>query len=169
MRSLDILKSISTISSMTAGNIRLATSQDFEAILQVNATSSFQSNQRIEQISTGIKSGQCLVWEESGLISGFVIWTVNAFFHSDFIDLLVVSSSMRRLGIGRQLLRSAVHSSQNQRVWTATNTSNIPMRELLTVEGWKLSGALTGFDSGDDELVFYYDRRNTETVESFIA
>lgn len=143
---------------MVSGTIRLAESQDFEAILECNTTSSIQSNQRIEQISTGIENGQCLVWEKNGLVGGFVIWIENGFFHSDFIDLLVVSTSMRRLGIGQQLLRSAVHGSKNQRVWTSTNNSNIPMRELLSKEDWKQSGALTGLDPGDDELVFYYNK-----------
>jgi ribosomal protein S18 acetylase RimI-like enzyme len=152
-----ILDSISTISSMISGRIRVADGQDFEAILACNATSSIQNKQRIEQISVGIKGGQCLAWETDGLISGFVISTENAFFHSDFIDLVIVSTSMRRLGIGQQLLRAAAHASKNQRVWTSTNNSNIPMRGLLAEEGWKLSGALTGFDQSDDELVFYFD------------
>jgi GNAT superfamily N-acetyltransferase len=141
---------------MISGNVRRANSQDFEAILECNANSSIQNGQRIEQISTGIKDGRCLAWEKSGLTSGFVTWVENTFFHADFIDLLVVSTSMRRLGIGRQLLSSAVHSSKNHRVWTSTNNSNLPMRGLLTEEGWNLSGILTGFDAGDDELVFYF-------------
>ena len=143
---------------INAGNIRLAQEQDLEAILKCNATSSTQSAERLAQISTGVGTGRCLVWEKEGLVGGFALSAANSFFGSDFIDLLVVATSMRRLGIGRLLLSAAVQNSEKQRVWTSTNNSNISMRELLRKEGWKLSGTLTGLDLDDDELVFYFDK-----------
>ena len=143
---------------INAGNIRLAQEQDLEAILKCNATSSTQSTERLAQISIGVGTGRCLVWENEGLVGGFALSTENGFFGSDFIELVVVSTSVRRLGIGRLLLSTAIRISGNQRVWTSTNHSNIAMRELLSGEGWKLSGTLTGLDLDDDEMVFYFDK-----------
>jgi GNAT superfamily N-acetyltransferase len=143
---------------MNSGYIRRAQERDLGAILKCNSTSSTQSEERMVQISTGIENGHCLIWENEGLVDGFVLSAANSFFGSDFIDLLVVSTSMRRLGIGRLLLSAAVQISENKRVWTSTNNSNISMRELLHKEGWKLSGTLTGLDLDDDELVFYFDK-----------
>ena len=52
---------------INAGNIRLAQEQDLEAILKCNATSSTQSTERLAQISIGVGTGRCLVWENEGL------------------------------------------------------------------------------------------------------
>jgi hypothetical protein len=42
-------------------------------------------------------------------------------------------------------------------MFTSTNESNTPMRELLRSEGWSPSGVLAGLDEGDPEHVFFHD------------
>ena len=44
-------------------------------------------------------------------------------------------------------------------MFTSTNESNTPMRQLLQSEGWSPSGVLTGLDEGDPEHVFFHDAR----------
>jgi hypothetical protein len=47
-------------------------------------------------------------------------------------------------------------------VFTSSNRSNTPMRELLRQQGWQLSGELDGLDAGDPEIFFF--ARRTEPM-----
>jgi GNAT superfamily N-acetyltransferase len=91
-------------------------------------------------------------------IKGFVVTVPKVFFGHDFIELLIVDPTRRRVGLGRRLLRAAVCSAGTRRVFTSTNHSNSPMRALLECEGWSLSRELGGLDDGDPEMVYFIDR-----------
>ena len=54
-------------------------------------------------------------------------------------------------------MRAALGHASTSRVFTSTNQSNAPMRELLRSEGWTASGVLSGLDDGDPEHVFFHD------------
>jgi GNAT superfamily N-acetyltransferase len=88
---------------------------------------------------------------------GFLGVKPGHFYQRDFIDLLFVATPRRRHGVGRALMRAALHNASPPRVFTCTNESNTPMRELLRGEGWRPSGVLTGLDEGDPEHVFFHD------------
>jgi GNAT superfamily N-acetyltransferase len=102
-----------------------------------------------------------LVAVERGEVVGFVGVKPGHFFRRDFIDLLFVAAGRRREGVGRVLMRAAVRRASTSRVFTSTNESNTPMRELLRAEQWTHSGVLTGLDEGDPELVFFHDVTKT--------
>jgi GNAT superfamily N-acetyltransferase len=104
-----------------------------------------------------------LVAVERGEVVGFVGVRPGHFYRRDFIDLLLVAARRRREGVGRALLRAALRGASTFRVFTSTNESNTPMRELLRAEGWTRSGVLTGLDEGDPELVFFHDRPKTRS------
>ena len=72
-------------------------------------------------------------------------------------ELLCVSFSSRRSGVGSALLRRAVGMSSTERIFTSTNKSNAPMTGFLEKIGWRFSGELEGIDDGDPEMVYYQD------------
>lgn len=71
-----------------------------------------------------------------------------------FIPLVVVSDASRRTGVGRQLMTHLERVASAQKVFTSTNTSNLPMRQLLAQLGYQHSGTIENLDPGDPELVF---------------
>lgn len=70
------------------------------------------------------------------------------------MPLVVVSSANRRSGVGRQIVSGLEHQSSADRIFTSTNTSNSPMRHLLTNLGYQHSGMVENLDPGDPELIF---------------
>jgi hypothetical protein len=40
-------------------------------------------------------------------------------------------------------------------VFSSTNRSNAPMRDLLAKAGWQFSGELVGLDPDDPELIYF--------------
>jgi GNAT superfamily N-acetyltransferase len=109
------------------------------------------------QIQALVQGQHCLVAVESGQIAGFLVLRHGHFYGRDFIDLLYVAPPWRRHGAGRALMRAAIRHASTPRVFTSTNESNMPMRNLLHGEGWTPSGVLTGLDESDPEHVFFHN------------
>jgi GNAT superfamily N-acetyltransferase len=78
----------------------------------------------------------------------------QSFFGEWFIPLVVVSEAHRRSGVGRQIIAHLEHCASAIKVFTSTNTSNVPMRQLLTQVGYEPSGTIENLDPGDPELVY---------------
>lgn len=133
----------------------MATHADLGALFECDPRSANPDVKRRAQIELAVDRGQCIVWDNNGQVVGFIVTLPDHFFGRDFVDLLVVSESHRRQGIGRSLMRIVVKSVASAEVWTSTNESNIAMRGLLASEGWSFSGTLRSLDEGDPELVFY--------------
>jgi GNAT superfamily N-acetyltransferase len=112
---------------------------------------------RIEEIRALIRQHASLVAAEHGQVVGFLAVRPGHFYGRDFIDLLFVAPGRRRDGIGRALMRAALRHASTPRVFTSTNESNAPMRQLLGHEGWIPAGVLTGLDEDDPEHVFFHD------------
>ncbi len=112
---------------------------------------------RLEEIRALVREFASLVAVERGQIVGFLALRPGHFYNRDFIDLLFVTPRWQRQGLGRALMRAALRSASTSRVFTSTNESDTPMRELLRSEGWTPSGVLTGLDEGDPEHVFFHD------------
>jgi GNAT superfamily N-acetyltransferase len=112
---------------------------------------------RLKEIGALVREQASLVAVERGQIVGFIARKPGHFYNRDFIDLLFVAPHWRRHGLGRALIRAALQNASTSRVFTSTNESNIPMRELLRSEGWTPSGVLTGLDEGDPEHLFFHD------------
>jgi GNAT superfamily N-acetyltransferase len=112
---------------------------------------------RAGEIRALIDAGASLVAVQDGEITGFLAVRPGHFYQRDFIDLMFVAPRSRRQGTGSALLRAALRGASTPRVFTSTNESNAPMRNLLRREGWTPSGVLTGLDEGDPEHVFFHD------------
>ena len=132
---------------------------DVDAVLGVKGAPSGYSD-RASLVARRIESGDCLVSESDGVISGFLTVHRRSFFGRDFIELLTVDPAHRRQGIASDLLRTVSSSSTTSQLFISTNSSNVAMRDLLRKEQWLFSGELVGLDPGDPELVFY---RNAAT------
>jgi GNAT superfamily N-acetyltransferase len=102
-----------------------------------------------------VQSGEVIIYEYLGRLSGYAVVRSRSFFGRDFVELLAVAPHERRHGIGSLLLQRAVDWSSTDRIFTSTNQSNVAMIGLLEKEDWHFSGQLEGIDEGDPEIVFY--------------
>ena len=153
---------------MTQGQaeIRRAVADDIDGILRTDHRAADGDQDLADFLRRSLDLGECLVYLEHGAVAGFAIVKPAHFFGRDFIELLVVDTSRRRAGIGRNLLRAALAAAGTEQVFTSTNTSNQPMRSLLQAEGWSFSGELDGLDEGDPELVFYSTQRQSPPLQA---
>jgi ribosomal protein S18 acetylase RimI-like enzyme len=133
--------------------LRAAQAGDISAIVAIVP----RTPDRPAEIQALVSEQASLVAVEDGEIVGFLGVRPGHFYGRDFIDLLVVDPRCRRQGVGRALMRAALRSASTTRMFTSTNESNAPMRELLRSEGWTPSGVVTGLDDGDPEHVFFHD------------
>lgn len=140
------------------GTLREAVADDVDMLISIDPVVAAGGARRIRFIRSAVAAGTCRVLVNADAVVGFVVTTPGRFFGRDFIDLLAVHPERRRRGVGRHLLRSAVASAQTKDVFTSTNRSNHPMRQMLASEGWNFSGELTGLDEGDPELIFFIER-----------
>jgi N-acetylglutamate synthase-like GNAT family acetyltransferase len=140
--------------------IRRATTHDIEAILTLDvAITGLTFDRAREIVETSIRDSQCSVdVDGDGALIGFVALTRRHFFGRDMVRLVCVESSQRRTGVASALLVTAVRAAETSVVFSSTNESNDAMRKLFAREGWTFSGALTGIDEGDPELVFWKRR-----------
>jgi ribosomal protein S18 acetylase RimI-like enzyme len=91
---------------------------------------------------------------ETGRSAGYAVLT-RAFFHRPFVELVMVAPATRRQGIGLALVAHLVGvAPAKQNLWTSTNVSNAPMRELLAKAGFVQSGQIDNLDEGDPEVIF---------------
>ncbi|HWA63508.1 MAG TPA: GNAT family N-acetyltransferase [Caulobacteraceae bacterium] len=99
--------------------------------------------------------GLGLSWlaEEDGEAIGYALVSRH-FFARPFVDLLVVAEAHRRRGVGTALMAACEAAHDDDRMFTSTNESNQPMRALLALAGWQVSGVIENLDPGDPELVF---------------
>lgn len=136
--------------------LRKAQGQDLQALAAIDHVAAGGDQGRVDHLRAAVARHACVIHADAfGVPNGFVIVEPGGFFGHDFVDLLMVVESARRSGIGRMLLRHAVEFSGTGKIFTSTNRSNVPMRELLAVEKWHFSGELDGLDDDDPELVFW--------------
>jgi ribosomal protein S18 acetylase RimI-like enzyme len=146
------MKTLLVIDTAHMAELRAAQAEDITAIVAFGPHSP-----RPSEIEALIREQASLVAVDHGEIAGFLAVRPGHFYQRDFIDLLLVAPQCRRQGAGRALMRAALHNASTSRMFTSTNESNTPMRELLHSEGWNPSGVLTGLDEGDPEHVFFHD------------
>jgi GNAT superfamily N-acetyltransferase len=135
--------------------LRAAQAGDLAAVVAIDPLG--LSPGRAGEIRALIGAQASLVAVRGGEVAGFLAVRPGHFYDRDFIDLLFVAPASRRQGVGRALVRGALRNAATARVFTSTNESDTPMRELLRSEGWTLSGVLAGLDEGDPEHVFFHD------------
>jgi ribosomal protein S18 acetylase RimI-like enzyme len=138
------------------GTVRRATSADLDAVLDFDRIAPV-GHERGPLLTARVLSGEVILYERDGRISGYAVIRSHSFFGRDFVELLAVATNERRRGVGSLLLKEAVDLSSTTRIFTSTNRSNIQMIGLLEKEDWQFSGQLEGIDEGDPEKVYYKD------------
>lgn len=71
-----------------------------------------------------------------------------------FIELLLVEERYRRRGVASALIAACAAAAPTDRLFTSTNTSNLPARALFLGAGFEPSGSIDNLDEGDPEIVF---------------
>jgi len=136
-------------------NIRSALHSDIPLLVELDPIADREAGRR-EFIAQSVAAGQCWVATGPGQEASPLGYGVlnRAFFDHPFIALVVVKSSARRRGVATAIVRSLASQCDGAKLFTSTNTSNLPMRALLEELGFVASGRIDNLDDGDPELVF---------------
>jgi ribosomal protein S18 acetylase RimI-like enzyme len=138
------------------GNSRRADPSDLEAVLALDRASPL-GRERAALLTSRVQAGEVILFEKEDQLLGFAVVRKRSFFGRDFVELLTVTESSRRRGVGSNLLEEVVKRSSSVRIFTSTNQSNSEMIGLLEKTSWQFSGQLQGIDEGDPELIFFKD------------
>ncbi|OOV91486.1 GNAT family N-acetyltransferase [Pseudomonas sp. MF4836] len=136
-------------------HIRQAVLSDIEFLVEIDPVTRIDAGRR-DDIERAVVAGECWVAcaaNQPGVPVGYGCLD-RSFFAEWFISLVVVSSAWRRSGIGQQLVTHLERCSTGVKIFTSTNTSNEPMRQLLRQLGYQDSGRIENLDAGDPELIF---------------
>jgi len=109
---------------------------------------------REQKILKAILNKSCFIIVANNKPVGFAIFDYR-FFDLGWIELIVIEKKYRRKGIGGQAINLLCDQSTANKVFTSTNTSNIPMQRTLNKIGFSFSGKLDGLDDGDPELFYF--------------
>ena len=109
---------------------------------------------REEKISKAISDEQCFVILADDQAVGFVLFDYR-FFDQGWIELMVIDEKHRGKGIGTQAIDLVCRQCKAPKIFTSTNSSNLPMQKALKKAGFSFSGQLVGLDEGDPELFYY--------------
>lgn len=137
-------------------DVRTGDETHLDAIIAYDDAARSAESERATELREAAASGRLTVAIHDGRVVGHGIVRRRVFFGLDFLDLVYVADSARRVGIGRLLVRW-VRREANDRMWTSTNLSNAPMHGLLLSEGWRPAGMLDGLDEGDPEVFYRAD------------
>lgn len=133
--------------------IRPATPADVEALVGLDSIAPRSADRR-DAIAEWCAAGEAHVALRDGVAVGYVAFTRN-FFRSPFIEMLMVAAPARRTGVGRALIEYCIAiTPPGVKLWTSTNESNTPMRQLLPRLGFVQTGMFEHLDPGDPELIF---------------
>ena len=133
--------------------IRTALKSELNVLLQCDAYA--RSNKhRVEQLRLALETQSCLIAEVGTEAVGFVLLQYS-FFGNGFIPLVCVSSHRQGQGYGLQLLSASERHCRTRKLFTSTNSSNIPAQRLFTKAGFSPSGIIENLDIGDSELFYF--------------
>ena len=135
-------------------SIRQARPEDVSALVALDSVA-LDHPARAREIDGWVSSGAVVVAERNGDCVGYAA-VRDSFFGRPFLEMVMVAESCRGEGIGRAFVRHVAGLSPGRILWASTNESNLPMRGLLTDEGFVPAGRIEGLDEGDPELVFRF-------------
>jgi GNAT superfamily N-acetyltransferase len=98
-------------------------------------------------------NGGTWVAERGGSVVGFIV-SERSFFGNEFVELLQVLPTARRLGVASGLLEMVSRHRRSPKLFTSTNLSNGAMQGVLSRLGWSSAGIVHGLDDGDPELFY---------------
>lgn len=126
---------------------------DWAALAEIDAVAAAGDPARREAIRRWCEHGVVLLARDASGPVGYGVLEYT-FFEQGFVSMLMVAPHARRRGAGAQLLTAIETTCATAKLFTATNVSNHPMRNLLQRAHWRPAGLLHGLDEGDPELFF---------------
>lgn len=135
-----------------ATTIRQGTLADLDALVAFDHVAG-SSRERRNQIEAGLRDSEISVALVGGIPKGYLLLN-HRFFGHPFVELLYVDPDSRRIGLASSLMDHVQNHLSGSKLFTSTNRSNEPMRELLHELGFEESGVIYNLDLGDPELVF---------------
>jgi GNAT superfamily N-acetyltransferase len=120
----------------TAVFLRLASPADLPAMAAIDPKFVNEPGRASAAVEL-VGLGESWVAEADGAVVGYALVSRH-FFARPFVDLLVVAEDQRRRGIGLALMTACEASHGDDRMFTSTNESNLPMRALLAGAGWQV-------------------------------
>jgi len=115
---------------------------------------------REEKLSKAILDEECFLILTNNRAVGFVLFDYR-FFDQGWIELIIIEEKYRGKGIGGKVFDLICKQCNTSKVFTSTNSSNVPMQQALTKAGFSFAGEIVGLDDGDPEL-FYYKKIQNE-------
>lgn len=109
---------------------------------------------REEKITKAILDKECSIILKNDIAIGFVIFDYR-FFDQGWVELIIIDEKYRGKGVGGQTFDLICKQCKTDKVFTSTNSSNIPMQKALAKAGFSFAGKLIGLDDGDPELFYY--------------
>ena len=131
---------------------RLAEAADAEAIFGFDHVAR-STPSRHASVLMWIGGGCCRVIEAGGEVVAYGV-IQHSFYGNGFIPQVYVAPQWRR-GIGSGLVAHMEGVCATPKLFTSTNESNLPMRQLLVRLGYTPSGVIDNLDDADPELVFF--------------
>lgn len=132
--------------------IRQGALGDLNALVAFDQVAS-SSEERRNQLEAGLRDSEISVALVDGIPKGYVLLN-DRFYGHPFIELLYIAPESRGAGLGSALIEHVQQHILGSKLFTSTNQSNQPMRELLRRLGFEESGIIHNLDPGDPELVF---------------
>jgi ribosomal protein S18 acetylase RimI-like enzyme len=135
-----------------ATTIRQGAIGDLDALVAFDHIAS-SSEERRNQIESGLRDSEISVALVDGIPKGYALLNYR-FYGQPFIELLYIAPESRRIGLASALVEHVQKHMFGSKLFTSTNQSNEPMRELLHKLGFEESGIIHNLDPVDPELVF---------------
>lgn len=124
--------------------IREATLSDLEAI---NSFDIFAGERSAE-----VERGECFVAVEEQQVVGYIVYNYS-FYLKPFIQFLCVNPKFRRRGFATELLEYVESICDGDKLFTSTESDNLPMLKLLNRREYRISGVIENIQE-QVEVVF---------------
>jgi GNAT superfamily N-acetyltransferase len=145
-----------------------ADASDWAALAEIDSVAAAGDLARRDSIRRWCAYGLVIQAEDSSGPLGYSVLEYT-FFEQGFVTMLMVAPSARRRGVGTRLLQAVEAACTTPKLFTSTNVSNHPMRQLLQRAGWSPVGPLHGLDEGDPELFHLCPNPRVLRDEPFIT
>ena len=133
--------------------IRRATRADIDAIIAVDHEAAHDEKRRWH-IREWVSGDSTVIAVLDGAVVGYAVLEYT-FFSQGFISMLIVAETSRRKGVATALLSHLEAICKTGKLFTSTNESNEPMKELMQRMSYEPSGVVHNLDDGDPELFYF--------------
>ena len=129
-----------------------ATEQDLESLSDLDVVV-FGPPSRPDVLQQAIEEGTCWVARDESRVIGFALF--DQFLHGHgFLRVIAVHPDHRRQRVAAALVSKLEAECPTDRLFTATDGSNVAMQRLCAALGFVQSGQIEDLDEGHTELIY---------------